>query len=125
MGILSLGRKMISGGLALGGKALKSAGALGTKISNGLLDVAHLVENSAMGGLVQSIPGYDAVKGAIRLGGRVAGFTERVGEALQQPTLAAGLDRLGSLMNGAKAVYNRCKNATTKEGFMKSELEKP
>ena len=124
MGILALGRKMISGGLSLGGKALKTAGALGTKISHGLMSAALMVENSAVGDLVQSIPGYDAVKGAIRLGGRVSGFTERVGEALQQPTLAAGLDKLGPLMNDARAVIDRGKNATTKEGFLRSELEK-
>jgi len=124
MGLLSLGRKMLSGAAVLGGKALKSAGALGTKISSGLLDAAHLVEGSALGGLVQSIPGYDMAKGAIRLGGRVAGFSERLGEALQQPTLQAGLDKLGPLMNDAQVVYNRGKSATTKEGFLRSELEK-
>ena len=122
MGAYALGQKMIGRVASLGGKALKTAGALGSKISDSLLETAGMVENTIP--LVQSIPGYETAKGMVRLGGRVANFAERAGDALQAPTLQAGLDRLAPLIRDVQAVHNRGQQSTTKEGFVRSELER-
>ena len=113
---------MLSGALALGGKFLSGAGTLGSKITKGMLGAANTVENAIP--MVANIPGYQLTKNAIGLGSKVADYATRVGEALQEPTLKAGLSKLAPIMRDVQKVYQRGQSATSPEGFIRSELER-